>query len=85
MYTENYLIERLTELYKSDPYIHINISLARPHVELSDLRVKIVGVYSHIFQIEEEKNGKVERYTWQYGDVIVGIVRISEIENKKTI
>ncbi len=80
MNTENYFKERLTELYESDPYIHIDVNLARPRVELNNVRVKITGVYRHIFQIEVEKNGKIERYSLQYGDITVGIVKIAELQ-----
>ncbi len=80
MNTENYLKEKLEKLCEKDPYIHIDVNLAKPHVELSNVRVKIIGVYKHIFQIEEEKNGRIERHSLQYGDIIAGIVKIAELK-----
>ncbi len=79
MNTEAYLREKLTELYQTDPYIHINANLPRAHVELRNARVKLVGVYRHIFQVTEEKNGKTERYAFQYGDITTEIVKIAEL------
>ena len=80
MNTENYLKEKLEKLCERDPYIHIDVNLSKPHVELSNVRVKIIGVYRHIFQIETEKNGKTDRYSLQYGDIIAGIAKIAELK-----
>ncbi len=79
MYTETYLKEKLKSLYEKNPYIHIHISLLKPHVELSSVCVKLVGVYRHIFQIEIEQREKTERYSIQYGDIASGIVKIDEL------
>ncbi len=80
MNTEAYLREKLTTLYQTAPEIHIEANLARAHVELRNARVKLVGVYRHIFRVEEEKNGKIERYAFQYGDIPAEIVKIAELK-----
>ncbi len=79
MYTETDLREKLKNLCETAPYIHISVSLTKPRVEISDECVKLVGVYKHIFQTEQEKNGRKQRYSIQYGDVIAGIVKIEEL------
>ncbi len=79
MYTEKNLKEKLTYLFENDPCLHISIYLAKPPIEWKNVSVKLVGVYRHIFQIEREKNGKTERYSLQYGDIVAGIVKISEL------
>ena len=44
---------RISERYRSDPNIRINVSLRQPRLHLRDVPVKITGVYRHIFQVEE--------------------------------
>ncbi len=79
MYTEENIRKKIKELCKNAPYVHISVSLAKPHVELENVKVKIVGAYAHIFQIEEEKNGKPVRLSVQYGDIPAGIASIKEL------
>ena len=45
---------RISERYRSDPNIRINVSLRQPRLHLRDVPVKITGVYRHIFQVEED-------------------------------
>ncbi len=80
MYTEQYLRTRLRQMCEHAPHIHISVSLTKPHVEISERPAKLVGAYLHIFQIEEEKDGRLERRSMPYGEVIAGIVRIAELE-----
>ncbi len=79
MYTEENIRKKIKELCANAPYVHISVSLAKPHIELKDVRVKIVGAYAHIFQIEEEKNGKSVRLSVQYSDIPAGIASIAEL------
>lgn len=41
--------------------------------------MKIVGVYPHIFQVEEAAGSPPRRHSLQYSDVLVGHVVISEL------
>lgn len=66
-------------MYQESPSIHISVSLTKPHVELTHVCATLVGVYRHMFQIEAEKNGKMERFSIQYGEIIAGIIRIEEL------
>lgn len=61
---------RISERYRSDPNIRINVSLRQPRLHLSDVPVKITGVYRHIFQIEEVSSGPPKRHALQYTDVL---------------
>ncbi len=79
MYTEGDIREKLKYLCDTAPYIHMTVTLIKPRVEITDACVKLLGVYKHIFQVEHEKNGKKERYSMQYGDIIAGIVKIKEL------
>ena len=67
-------------LYKTNPNVHINVKLARPKVILEDVSVVIVGVYRNIFQVEGKDGGRPTRYTFQYGDVLIGHVVIRELD-----
>ena len=37
---------------------------------LSNVPVKITGVYRHIFQVEEDSSGQPKRHALQYADVL---------------
>ena len=60
---------RISERYRSDPNIRINVSLRQPKLRLSNVPVKITGVYRHIFQVEEASPGQTKRHALQYTDV----------------
>ena len=54
---------RISERYRSDPNIRINVSHRQPRLHLRDVPVKITGVYRHILQVEETSSGKSKRRT----------------------
>ncbi|MBQ7849997.1 MAG: hypothetical protein IJ343_09770 [Clostridia bacterium] len=61
--------ERIRALYERAP--HIRISMAAAHSRLvQDSQVVIVGVYPHVFCVEEPVGGTLQRHTFQYADVI---------------
>lgn len=62
--------QRISERYLSDPNIRINASLRQPKLRLSNVPVKITGVYRHIFQVEEDSSGQPKRHALQYADVL---------------
>ena len=62
--------QRILERYLSDPNIRINVSLRQPKLRLSNVPVKITGVYRHIFQVEEDSSGQPKRHALQYADVL---------------
>ena len=49
--------QRISERYRSNPNIHINVSLRQPKLHLNNVPVKITAVYQHIFQVEETSSG----------------------------
>ncbi len=79
MYTESDLREKLKSMCETAPDIHISVSFTKPRVEINSECVKLVGAYKHIFQVEQDKNGRKQRYSMQYGDIIAGIVKIEEL------
>lgn len=67
----------VTKLYKENQTVHMDVSLPKMRINLKDDEVKIVGVYPHIFQIEQTKeNGK--KYILQYSDILTKSIIIHE-------
>lgn len=73
------LRERIWRRFKSEPVIRVNVSLSRPKLRLENVEARIVGVYAHIFQVEE-MSGEHKRHTLQYADVLLGDVEIIDLE-----
>jgi len=68
--------QHLLRLFQSNPHIRINVSLQKPKLSLCNVPVKIVGVYPHIFQIEETSSEGGKRYTLQYTDILLHNIEI---------
>ena len=68
-------------LYKTDQNIHIRVRKTRPRAMVEELSARIVGVYKNVFQIEVCEEGKAfVRYTFQYGHMLTGMVKIEELD-----
>lgn len=74
----NFIKSRIRRLYESGKEVCVNISLPLQKISLKNARVKITGVYSHIFRIEENESGKKHTHTLQYSDVLLGNIEIVE-------
>ena len=70
---------RISERYRSDPNIRINVSLRQPKLRLSNVPVKIMGVYRHIFQVEETSPGQPKRHALQYPDVLTYSIELLDL------
>lgn len=79
MTTMEIIKNKIGELYKTNPNIHINVSMIHPKIQLQNEEVVIKGVYSHIFQIEEYSTGSPKSYTLQYSDVLIKHIEIAEL------
>lgn len=71
--------QRISERYRSDPNIRINVSIRQPRLRLSNVPVKIAGVYRHIFQVEEYSSGQPKRHALQYADVLTHDIELLDI------
>ena len=71
--------QRISERYRSDPNIRINVSLRQPRLHLCDVPVRITGVYRHIFQVEEDSSGQPKRHALQYADVLTHDIELLDI------
>lgn len=70
---------KIQKLYKTNPNIHINVTIAKPKINLKNEPVIIKGVYPHIFRIEERSSGSPECHTLQYTEVLLHHVEILEL------
>lgn len=71
--------QRISDRYRSDPNIRINVSLRQPKLRLNDVPVKITGVYRHIFQVEEDSSGQPKRHALQYADVLTHDIELLDL------
>ena len=71
--------QRISERYRSDPNIRINVSLRQPRLHLNNVPVKITGVYRHIFQVEEDSSGQSKRHALQYADVLTHDIELLDL------
>ena len=77
----NYIKSEIERLYKTNPDIHISVNRTRPRIFVEASPAKIVGVYKNIFQIEESVSGRLPaKHTFQYGEVLIGQVKIEELD-----
>ncbi len=66
-------------LYKTNPNIHVNMTINSPKVKLKNRAAVIKGVYPHVFQIEERGDSSKNLHTMQYTDVLTGTIEILEL------
>ncbi len=72
--------QQINMLYKTNPKVHLNVSLKKPKITFENIDATITGVYPHIFQIEEYTNGYAKKHTLQYADVVTDAIVILELE-----
>jgi len=81
-----YIKSSIKELYNTNPSIHISVSKTHPKVIVEKSPAKIIGVYKNIFQVEERESGRIPaRHTFQYTDVLIGQVKIEELDGAPTV
>ena len=79
IYNVQQIRQLILERYQRDPKILINVSIAKPRLHLHHVPVEIVGVYAHIFQIEDTSSGQANRYALQYTDVLTHNIEILDL------
>ena len=70
----------IKNLYETNPNVHVSVKISRPKVLVEGTPARIVGVYKNIFQIEEMDSGRPVRHSFQYGDVLIGVITIEELD-----
>ena len=74
--------DRIHILYKTNPNIHVNVTLKRPHkTKLNNLAVVIKGVYPHMFQVEDSSEGVAKLHMHSYTDIVTKEVEILELSD----
>ena len=75
----NLIKKGILTLYKTNPNIHVNVTISNPKVNLKNRSAVIKGVYPHVFQIEDRNGNSVNCHTVSYIDVLTGNVEILEL------
>ena len=76
------LKQGILHLYKTNPNIHIDVSISSPKISLKNAKATITGIYPNIFQITENSSGIQKSHTIQYVDIITKNVNILELPKK---
>ena len=79
IYNLQQIRQRISERYRRDPNIRVNVSLRQPRLQLNDVPVKITGGYRHIFQVEETSSGQLKRHALQYADVLTHDIELLDL------
>ena len=79
MTTLQIIKDGLKLLYETAPAVHISVNMTRPRLVIEDSPAVITGVYPNIFRIEERSSGYPRSHSLQYTDVLIGHIRISEL------
>lgn len=83
MQTVQIIKRQLTQIYNTNPVIHITMPLSRGLQNSSSKRVRLAGVYRNIFVVQESINGIKKTHTLQYSDVLTNEIEIKELIIKK--
>ena len=70
----------IRRLYDTHPDVHISVSMTRPRTSITNEPVTIVGVYRHLFHIEEHRSGFHRKYTIPYSEILINQVEILELK-----
>ena len=70
---------RLQALYAASPHVLISLSLSHTRV-VQDTKATIIGVYPHVFCVEEHSCGVPQRHTFSYADLLTGRVSVRPAE-----
>lgn len=82
MYIVDLARAKIKMLFKRHPTVPYNVNLTHPKLNLQNVEIKIVGVYPHIFQIEEYTEEKAKRHTLQYTNVALNNSEIIELKQR---
>ncbi len=77
---EDTIKQKIEKLYHTNPHIHMDVYSSRPKVLLKGEPATIVGIYPHVFQIEESSSGTKKCHTLQYIDIITKNIVIYELQ-----
>ena len=70
--------EKLLELYKASPIIHVDVLQKRRRVK--NAMVKINGIYDYFVSVEADINNYIENFSITFVDVLTKNIIIRELE-----
>ena len=70
--------EKLHELYKASPIIHVDVLQKRRRVK--NAMVKINGIYDYFVSLEADINNYIENFSITFVDVLTKNIIIRELE-----
>ena len=70
--------EKLKELYKASPIIHVDVLQKRRRVK--NAMVKINGIYDYFVSVEADINNYIENFSITFVDVLTKNIIIRELE-----
>ena len=76
---------KILKLYKTNPNIYISVATTHPKLNLNKEPAVIKGVYSHVFQIDEQSSGTPQSHTFQYTDILTKHIEIAELGKFKRL
>ena len=79
----NYIKAGIKKLYETHPDVHISVSMTRPRTTVLNESVTIIGVYRHLFQIQEHSSGYERKYSIPYSEVLTNQIEILELKTQK--
>lgn len=79
----DHIKDRIRKLYETNQSIHVCVKLSHPRVNVEGTPAVIKGVYPNIFIIEENENGYPKTHSIQYSELLIGQVRILELDGEK--
>ena len=71
---------KIKELYEKGEVVHVDVNSSRPKIHVNGAQALITGVYKNLFTLETVENDMKKIYSVQYADVLIGRVKIMEIE-----
>ena len=82
MNTLNAIKTRVQDLYKTNPNIHMNVTIPGGRIHLKKHPVTITSVYPNIFSVEDRTTDPASTHIVQYVELMMGYVEIMELTQK---
>ena len=82
MHTLNAIKARVQTLYRTNPNIHMNVTIPGGRIHLKKHPVTITSVYPNIFSVEDRTTDPASSHIVQYVELMMGYVEILELTQK---
>lgn len=80
MTTVEYIRGEVKKLYEGGSDVHLRIRVNHSKSSVNIVTVKISGVYSNIFAVKEMGASRLNRHSFQYGEILTGQIVIEELD-----